>query len=482
MVVGDISDDILDSAVFLESNSFIASSLATVEAEVIGSEDDVVFENCLEGRFRFIRNKLSNIEEPIQVTYKIEGTASAGTDYESLPQQLVIPANRFLTVLPVEIIADNLDESTESINVIIEIDACDCVQRDSATLYIEDSKANIDLAFGETFVCAGQEFTLTPTIMNAIDPLAYEWDTGENTSSITTQIIQPTTYSVTATDFCGGIDSATVEAKLQPVPELEIDGDFSWCAGRQPEVLPLSLPGQAPWSISYSIDGGEIKNIDEVTNNPFLLPLDNPGTYEFLAFNDQFCNGVIKGKTITVNPLPFALAYRTYSPSCANANDGRIELKLEGGTEPYAIDWGQGNQSKTTLTNLQEGKYGVTVTDQFGCVLSDSIEVKAPSSSIRCYIDLDAHVYIPNAFSPNGDGVNDVFSLYPRFGLIKAISFQIYDRWGDLIFESSAMETEDDNSFWDGSQYQNGVYLCVVKAVLSDDSVTYEGKDVTLIK
>ena len=482
MVVGDVSDNVLDSAVFLERNSFIATSAVRVEADVINSEDDIVFENCLEGRFRFARNKFSNIDEPITVNYKVEGTASSGTDFEPITQEVVIPANEFQRIIPLEVLADNLNEPVESVKIITETEACDCVQRDSAVLFISDSKVDIDVSFAETFVCSGQEFTLTPTIIEAIPPLAYEWNTGENTASITTQILESTSYSVTATDFCGARDSATIEAKLQPVPELKIEGNFSWCEGREPEKLILDLPGRAPWSISYSIDNGEVETLDNVTSNPFLLPLESPGIYEFFTFNDQFCNGVIKGKTIMVTPLPFTLEYEASSPSCLNADDGRIELNLSGGVMPYLIDWGQGNQSETGLSDLLAGQYGVTVTDQLGCVLYDSIEVAAPSSDFRCNIDLDANLYIPNAFSPNGDGINDVFSLYPRFGLIKAVSFQIYDRWGEFIFESDPMEASTSPIFWDGNQHQSGVYLCVVKVILSDDSEEVVGKDVTLLR
>lgn len=482
LVVGDVSDDVLDSGVFLEGNSFSSTGLARVDAEVIGAEDNVVYEDCLEGRFVISRNKFSNPDEPLPIKYQISGGASNGVDYRALSGETVIPARQRQVFLPLDVIPDSLEESTESVKIVIETITCDCVKKDTAVLLIEDSKEDIDLFFSDPLVCAGQEFTLGPTILNPVKPLSYKWSNQEVTPEITDQIFQPTAYSITVSDACGATDSAYVEVGLQAVPEINIEGDFGWCAGREPETLNIEFPGQPPWELHYSIDGGASEIIKEITSTPFSFPFEQVGVYKFIGFNDRYCNGIVKGDAVQVDLLSFELEHLALPPSCPNANDGQIELSFKGGSEPFDIQWSVDGQTASALRDLVRGAYGVTVTDRLGCVKSDSITVRgAPASSI-CKIDLDASIYVPNAFSPNGDGVNDGFTLYPKFGLIQAASFQIYDRWGGLVYQSETISPESEASFWDGGAYPPGVYLCVIEAALSDGSIAQFGKNVSLIR
>jgi len=69
----------------------------------------------------------------------------------------------------------------------------------------------------------------------------------------------------------------------------------------------------------------------------------------------------------------------------------------------------------------------VTVTDSFGCIGSDSVQVK----------NCDSALFVPDAFTPNNDGLNDVFRAVSSGDNITRFSMQIYDRWGALVFESN---------------------------------------------
>lgn len=92
-------------------------------------------------------------------------------------------------------------------------------------------------------------------------------------------------------------------------------------------------------------------------------------------------------------------------------------------------------------TFQNEGEYPLTLTSSLGC---DSLLLLKLSKF---------NVYIPNAFSPNNDGVNDTF--YPFVSADEVISYdmQIFDRWGNLIFRGPE---------WDGFQVESGVYICVI--------------------
>ena len=101
--------------------------------------------------------------------------------------------------------------------------------------------------------------------------------------------------------------------------------------------------------------------------------------------------------------------------------------------------------------------YYLTVTGANGCESFDTMTV---------FIDASHSLFIPNIFSPNGDGNNDV--LFVRGKGIELVLFTLYNRWGDLIFESN-----DINTGWDGTyksqQVNSGVFVYYVTGTYTDD-------------
>jgi gliding motility-associated-like protein len=96
-------------------------------------------------------------------------------------------------------------------------------------------------------------------------------------------------------------------------------------------------------------------------------------------------------------------------------------------------------------------------------------------------VDGTRQVYIPNAFSPNEDGINDRFEIYPGAGLAEVLNFQVYNRWGGLVFEAKNGATAWDGN-WRGEPAQAGVYAYVVQVLWVDGFTTlYEG-DVQLFR
>ena len=90
-------------------------------------------------------------------------------------------------------------------------------------------------------------------------------------------------------------------------------------------------------------------------------------------------------------------------------------------------------------------------------------------------------VYFPNAFTPNGDGINDIFAFYAnsRAKLVKIL--RIYDRWGGLLYEARNFSLDSNRRFWDGTngtkRLQSGVYLySVIFELDNDEEVQYSGE------
>lgn len=96
-------------------------------------------------------------------------------------------------------------------------------------------------------------------------------------------------------------------------------------------------------------------------------------------------------------------------------------------------------------------------------------------------------VYIPNVFSPNGDGVNDVFRVYPSDEDMFIVNFSIYDRWGEQVFRVVNVSSDDPSAGWDGifkGQLASlGVYVYTIQmASISSEEVEVLSGDITLMR
>jgi gliding motility-associated-like protein len=216
--------------------------------------------------------------------------------------------------------------------------------------------------------------------------------------------------------------------------------------------------------------------------NFFTPPLPQTTTYWVASENAFGCQSLARiPVTVIVNPLP---------PLAIDPDTGQIlleipntEVQLTAVTDAsvVAYEWNFGDGTQSTLPNPRHryekpGLYTVTLTvvDTNGCVSTiirrDFVKVEEP---IR--------VFIPNAFSPNGDGQNDVFFIVTN--LVERIQLQIFDRWGNVIYE-----TNDLNFRWDGYDYlrgepcPEGAYPYYLKVELYDGRKLERQGTITLIR
>lgn len=172
---------------------------------------------------------------------------------------------------------------------------------------------------------------------------------------------------------------------------------------------------------------------------------------------------------LTVHSLPLAEAGQDTTIMAGNT----LQLNATGGVSYQWVpstDLSNPNIPNPVTSTLENISYIVYVTDAFGCSASDTINIT---------VDETTDIFIPDIFSPNGDGQNDI--LYVRGKGIKELDFVIYDRWGEKIFE-----TNDINTGWDGtykgSKLFTAVFYYYIKAAFYDGN-NYEGKgNITLVR
>jgi gliding motility-associated-like protein len=160
------------------------------------------------------------------------------------------------------------------------------------------------------------------------------------------------------------------------------------------------------------------------------------GEYSFIIVDANNCH--IDSTVTLTEPDSINLVFDVTQPTCPDQPDGEIILTVTGGFigTDYLYEWSD-NSTSRNLTNIIKGFYSVTVTDLNLCSAKDSVFIEPLNES--CLI-------IPNAISPNGDLINDVWNiglveLYPE------IEIKIFNRWGEIIWRSEKGYPQP----WDGT-------------------------------
>jgi gliding motility-associated-like protein len=150
----------------------------------------------------------------------------------------------------------------------------------------------------------------------------------------------------------------------------------------------------------------------------------------------NFCEE--EDETELINPPILELSFDTEDAFCPDKPDGEMDLYIDGGVPGYWITWSGGlPDNEDRFREVRSGQYIATVRDAHECVISDTVYVGYTHES--CLV-------IPTAFSPNGDGYNDLWiieglELYPN------VDLWIYDRWGTQVYYTPNATDEP----WDGT-------------------------------
>jgi gliding motility-associated-like protein len=331
------------------------------------------------------------------------------------------------------------------------VGSCGDTASASITVY---AAPNVNLG-PDTTICSGDNLTLDagPGFTN------YAWLPSGSTQTI--NVTAAGTYSVTVTDNNSCSGSSSVSVGLTNQYDATIDPAGPFCSND----LPVNLTAEDNGGIW---NGAGITNPGAGTFNPSTA---GPGSHSISYTISGNC-GDSDTLTIVVFDIPSYIEIHD-DESCIGANDGSTTITISGGEPPYSIVW-TGSYNGTTLTDLEPGTYTFIISDDNGC--SQTGEVIILTSTEDCN---PPHVFVPNIFSPNGDGTNDV--LYVRGDGISEIQFLIFSRWGEKIFESTSQSTG-----WDGTHkgriLDPGVYVYSLDITLNNGERIQLKGDVTLVR
>ncbi|HZV43165.1 MAG TPA: gliding motility-associated C-terminal domain-containing protein, partial [Saprospiraceae bacterium] len=358
-------------------------------------------------------------------------------------------------------------------NTFTNVDGCDSVVIESTLLFLLP-QVNVQSSSdfnGYDISCFGENDGSAVALGFGITPFEYTWSTGDKNQTITD--LSAGAYSVTITD-ANGCETQGSVALTQP-EEFTIGFEVAQpdCFGHnQGTITVMQTGGIQP--IRYSIDGINFQS------SPVFSGL-NSGTYTVTAIDANDCD---VQEIIWINV-----------PLMVHVDIGADHVILPGDTVileaivnvPFdslsTVTWsGLINPNcPTCLTQpvapIITTAYSISVSNSQGCSDQDSVVV---------FIQKSIDIYIPNVFSPNGDGINDQLLISAASDVEEIESMEIFDRWGNLVFAAKNFLPGDPTYAWDGkmrgTEMNPGVYAYRVMARFKDGRFEIRNGDITLVR
>jgi gliding motility-associated-like protein len=279
-------------------------------------------------------------------------------------------------------------------------------------------------------ICAGDETELTAT-----GAYSYAWSDGKSTQSIVVSPGATTVYYVTGTDYHGCTNIDGVEVTVNQLPVINVNPYEAYIC-RDDTAVRLQASGASTYKW-FPVAGLT------APVGPIVWASPEQSTIYTVTGTDM--NGCKNDKQVSIRvyPKPELLL-----PDSAYVCDGVDYNLIAGYNDSTSYVWQDGS-TNPIYTVTKPGFYWVIATNP-ACSVMDTVTVK-----------LCTKLWVPNAFTPDGNNVNDIFYAYSSTDLVKFEMF-IFSRWGEVIFESKDIYKGWDGNF-QGSPCPMGVYTYLIR-------------------
>jgi gliding motility-associated-like protein len=325
-------------------------------------------------------------------------------------------------------------------------------------------------AMPDSFVCTGDPVTFTNTSLGV--QLKYAWTFGDGTTATTANAVH--TYNRTGaynvvmalSNYVPCRDTARTVITVDSISAISVQATDSVLCGGHTVTFTGKYTSIGNTSIRWTFDDGSF--IDNV--NPIVHGFERSGnlTVRLDAYY-RACPDTFATKKVWVFDHPHVYLGGDTS-ICPGSNPIVLADNQYKGVPALRWLWNTGEKT-SNIQIASPGTYWVKLTVD-GCTATDSVEVKED-----CFMD------IPNAFSPNGDGINDYFLPRPLLarGLV-SFTMTIYNRWGQVIFESGNTEGRGWDGKLNGLEQPEGVYVYLIEATFKDGQMEKHQGNVTLLR
>ncbi|MEZ5032506.1 MAG: gliding motility-associated C-terminal domain-containing protein [Saprospiraceae bacterium] len=338
---------------------------------------------------------------------------------------------------------------------------------------------DIDLAGTKDERCAGVADGSIALAISGGNPGTPDFLWSGNVSSTSSATgLAAGTYGVTATDARGCQDTLSYTIQSPPpvfgvIPEV----DEPLCYGEPTTLTVSSASGGNGPDYTFAVDNGSSNDLNT------LVPVFADQPIQVVVFDNLGCSW---DTLITVNqPPPLTLDLGPDQELELGDSVSLAPINPLGAFTIISYLWNPGEGldcdicSKVSAKPNKSTTYQLRIEDINGCSAEDEVTVSV--RTIR-------RVYVPNAFSPNFDGFNDLFTVYTGQGVQRIDAIRIYDRWGNALYELLDQPLAADGTVlgWDGSyrgkQMDPGVYVYTIEVTFIDGTPLIYRGEINLIK
>ncbi len=423
----------------------------------------------------FIHYNRTPASHPAVLKLRISGTAVNGIDYQLIADSLIIPANQGKASVEIKPLLVSNTAPPDPRYVVVSLESpCNYCTISFDTVWIYDSLYVALPPAGTT--CSGDTITLTADVAGG---LRFSWTPAHLIPNRDSPTIRPapdttTRYSITvlqpeAPPTCPSRSKSYI-AYVEPFPQISLE-DITGCSDDSIAISAWIFPQGIAYKYKWS-PTDYLRN-DYDSANKLKAPEGRYRKILIVSTPGAGCTS-IDSTMVTVLP-PFAFDWISPLDTTINLGDS-IYLS----SESSAVTWLW--QPATYLNSptvksplakpLESMVYTLTGYNEYGCKGTDTVKIK---------VNYLPKLIIPNAFSPNGDGLNDVFKV-GNLRFAKLLVFRIFNRYGQLVFESN-----DPSIGWDGlikgkpCDMGTYYYLIGISSPLDGEAAYFKG-DLSLIR
>ncbi|OMP76402.1 gliding motility-associated C-terminal domain-containing protein [[Flexibacter] sp. ATCC 35208] len=353
------------------------------------------------------------------------------------------------------------------------MDGNGCVTQFDTTLS-QNSPITIAAKARPAAICAGASTTIY-AVPTGGQIVKYTWEPGAigDSSTIITPVAS-TQYTVTAEDAFGCIVKDSVEIKVNAQPDAPVATAPSVCPDSTATLLVTNPVDSLTYNWYPMISGGDNLGSGESFTTPAII-----GNTSYFV---EAVNGSCVSQRTQVTVTPFE---KVDAPKIKADNTSGSTITFTWDPVPDATGY-LVSVNGGAYTDPSSGSTGTTHTITAQMIDSVTLTVVAlgalncenNANSLTVKLKADP-IYVPNAFTPNGDGLNDIFKA--EGNTIAALDMMVFNQWGELIFHTTTSGTGWDGTY-NGKKQPTGVYMYTIRVIQNDKTIITKKGAINLLR
>ena len=360
-----------------------------------------------------------------------------------------------------------------------------CVEVDSILIIQDQALPDIEAGLDDYIRCFEDDYQLNAELLAGLQDYSVTWESLEGNEFSDSEVLSPivrdtgTYYLEVVNDvnYCVSRDTIRLFEDPYLIHSLDVFADDPLCYLDENGIIIVQDVETAGTNVQYYFNG-------QLSPNDNMLDGQVGGEFEIEIINDEGCT--YDTLVTLIDPYVLTLDLNTEAEEIINLGDS-LNIIATTNILPEniaTVDWTNPeshtapDKLTTTIYPYSRTSYEVVVTDENGCVISNSLTV---------FVTEEVFLYFPTVFNLNdGNEDNSQFMIHGDRQVEQINLFEIYDRWGNKVFEAENFRPGEDGSGWDGrvqgADAASGVYIYRVEATLKNGKQKFYVGDVTLMK